>query len=168
LIVDVIYQNWGTFGQVVGGASGALVGLLFVAVSLNRPRIVKHVVLRASALQTLLVLMLPLFVAILLTTPRESQFVLGCEFIALGCLEALSDFITGHWRRKHIEALPTRFARLVSNLSPNLLTALLTTTSGALLAAGNSDGVYLVVPIVLLALVGGITNAWLFLMTDLD
>jgi len=67
-----------------------------------------------------------------------------------------------------MEALPTRFARLVSNLSPNLLTALLTITSGALLAAGNTDGVYLVVPIVLLALVGGITNAWLFLMTDLD
>ena len=67
-----------------------------------------------------------------------------------------------------MEALPTRFARLVSNLSPNLLTALLTITSGALLAAGNSDGVYLVVPIVLLAHVGGITNAWLFLMTDLD
>ena len=51
--MDVIYQNWGTFGQVVGGASGALVGLLFVAVSLNRTRIVKHVVLRASALQNL-------------------------------------------------------------------------------------------------------------------
>ena len=61
-----------------------------------------------------------------------------------------------------MEALPTRFARLVSSLSPNLLTAWLTVTSGALLAAGNTDGVYLVVSIVFLALVGGITNAWLF------
>jgi modulator of FtsH protease len=162
------YQDWGTFGQVVGSASGALVGLLFVAVSLNRARIVKHVVLRASALQTLLVLILPLLVAILLTTPRERPSVLGWEFIALGLVEAMGDVITGHWRRKHMEALPSRLARLVSNLSPNLLTALLTITAGALLTAGNNDGVYLVVPVVLLALVGGITNAWLFLMTDLD
>lgn len=167
-MVIAIFQDWGIFGQVVGDASGALVGLLFVAVSLNRTRIVKHVVLRASALQTLLVLTLPLLVAILLVTPRESPSVLGWEFISLGLLEAIADAITGHWKRKHAEAISTRLARMVSNFSPNLLAALLTITAGAMLAAGNNDGIYLVVPVVLLALVGGITNAWIFLMTDLD
>jgi hypothetical protein len=82
-------RDWGTFGQVVGDASGALVGLLFVAVSLNRERIVKHKVLCASMVQTLLVLMLPLLVAILLTTPRQGPPVLGCEFIFLVYFQTL-------------------------------------------------------------------------------
>jgi hypothetical protein len=168
VLTSAFYGDWGTFGQVVGGASGALVGLLFVAVSLNRARIVRHVVLRASALQTLLVLMLPLLVVILLTIPRESSMVLGWEFIALGLLEAIGDVITGRWRKQHMGSLPSRRSWLVSNVSPNLLTAVLTITAGALLVTGVNDGVYLVVPIVLLALVGGVTNAWLFLMTDID
>jgi hypothetical protein len=45
-------------------------------------------------------------------------------------------------------ALPTRLARLISNVSPNLLTAVAVITAGALLTAGNNDGVYIVVPVV--------------------
>jgi modulator of FtsH protease len=168
MLAATFYRDWGTFGQVVGGASGALVGLLFVAVALNRARIIQHVVLRASALQTLLVLMLPLLVAILLTIPRQSSMVLGWEFIALGLLEATGDVITGRWRRTHVGSLPTGKIWLVSYVSPNLLTAFLTITAGALFTARINDSVYLVVPIVLLALVGGATNAWLFLMTDIE
>jgi len=41
-------QSWNTFGQVAGDASGALVGLLFVSVSLNRERIVKSDILRVG------------------------------------------------------------------------------------------------------------------------
>jgi hypothetical protein len=85
-MVDNFNQGWDTFGQVVGDASGALVGLLFVAVSLNRVRILKHTVLRASALQTLLVLAFPLIIAVLLATPRQRPIAVGSEFIALGVL----------------------------------------------------------------------------------
>ena len=161
-------QSWDTFGQLVGSASGALVGLLFVAVSLNRARIVKHKMLRASALQTLQVLMLPLLVAILLTTPRQRPSVLGCEFIALGLVEGVADIITGRWRRRDEASLRSRQARLVGALSPNMVTAVLIATAGVFLAAGNKDGVYLVVPVVFFALVGGVASAWIFLMSDLD
>jgi hypothetical protein len=64
--------------------------------------------------------------------------------------------------------IPSRQARLVSALSPNLVTALLILTAGVLLAAGVKNGIYLLVPAVVIAFVGGVANAWLFLMSDLD
>jgi len=76
-------QDWSNFGQVVGASSGALVGLLFVAVSFNRDRIAHNRSLRASAGQTLVLFMLPLAVSILLLTPRQPHWVLGTELIAL-------------------------------------------------------------------------------------
>jgi hypothetical protein len=41
--------GWFDFATMIGGASGALTGLLFVAVSLNASRIAGHAGLRASA-----------------------------------------------------------------------------------------------------------------------
>jgi modulator of FtsH protease len=168
LILATLNEGWDTFGQVVGGASGALVGLLFVAVSLNRVRIIKHTVLRASALQTLLVLVIPLLIAILLTTPRQRSWVLGSEFIVLGLITVVADIVSGHWKRKIETVRPTERARLVSSLSPILVNALLILTAGGLLAGGVNDGIYLVVPVVFFSFIGGVANAWLFLMTDLD
>jgi modulator of FtsH protease len=161
-------QDWVTFGQVVGDASGALVGLLFVAVSLNRERIVKHTVLRASALQTMLVLVLPLLVAILLTTPRQGPMALGYEFIALGMLAGAADIVTGRWKRKNVTTFSSRYARMVSGVSPNMVTALLIVAAGACLTSGAIGGIYLVVPVVFLAIIGGVTNAWIFLMSNLE
>lgn len=45
--------DWQGFAEMIGAASGALTGLLFVAVSLNASRIAGHPGLRASAAQTL-------------------------------------------------------------------------------------------------------------------
>jgi modulator of FtsH protease len=52
-----------------GTASGTLTGLLFVAVSLNRDHISLHTELRASAAQTLVLLLVPLPVSVLLLAP---------------------------------------------------------------------------------------------------
>jgi hypothetical protein len=49
-----------------------------------------------------------------------------------------------------------------------MATALLTVAADALLTAGTDDGIYLIVPVVFLARVGGVADAWIFLMSDLD
>lgn len=49
----------------IGGASGALTGSLFVSVSLNRDKIVHSAALRASAAQTLVLLIVPLVTGVL-------------------------------------------------------------------------------------------------------
>ena len=58
-------QHWTNFAVITGSAAGALTGLLFVAVSLSRERIVRHPPLRGQAGQTLVLFMLPLLGSIL-------------------------------------------------------------------------------------------------------
>lgn len=74
-------QSWVSFGQLAGGASAALIGLLFVAVSLNRDRIAHTPMLHASAVQTLVIFMLPLTSSIVLLTPGQPRWVLGTELL---------------------------------------------------------------------------------------
>lgn len=159
-------QDWGNFGEVAGTASGALVGLLFVAVSLNRDRIAQHPALRSDAAQTLVVFMLPLLVAILLLTPRQSSRVLGVELIVLGAVHGVVLAVSARRKRKPGNELQSQLARLLEYTSPNTTTTLLVLTAGATLTAGYVGGLYWLVPAVIVALIGGVANAWLFVIED--
>jgi hypothetical protein len=64
-------ESWENFAVMARGASAALTGLLFVAVSLNREEIAREPALRASAAQTLVLLTLPLAISALLLTPDQ-------------------------------------------------------------------------------------------------
>ena len=78
--------DWQAFAEMTGGASAALTGLLFVAVSLNASRIAGHQGLRASAAQTLVLFIAPLVMASVLLVPGQADWVLGVELIAIGAI----------------------------------------------------------------------------------
>lgn len=160
--------DWGSFGQVVGDASGALVGLLFVAVSLNRDRIAHNPALRASAAQTLMVFMLPLLAVILLLTPRQPSWVLGIELIALGVVHGAAQVMAGRGKRTAGHEVQSQLARVLDRVVPNDFTTLLVVGAGATVVAGHVEGLYWLVPAVLLALIGGVASTWLFLISDPD
>jgi len=151
-------RDWGNFGRVAGAASGALIGLLFVEVLPNRDRITQHPALRASALQALVVFMLPLLVATLLLTPQQPSWVLGIELITLGGVNWLALAMAGRWKWNAGNELHSRLARLLNYTSPNLLTTLLVLAGGATLVAGHVGGLYWLVPAVVLALIGGVAK----------
>lgn len=165
--MDLTAGDWANFALVVGGASAALTGLLFVAVSLNAQRIAGHPALRASAGQTLVLFVVPLLSSILLTVPGRRRWVIGLELTVLAVAAGLILVLVG--RHKTFDADSTansataRALRALDRSSTNLLTVLFLLTSGITVLTGHGGGLYWLVPSAVVALVGGVMNAWLFL-----
>ena len=178
---------WDNFAVISGSAAGALTGLLFVAVSLNRERIVGHEALHGEAGQTLVLFLLALLLSLVLVIPGTSARTLGVVLvaIALGSGTILTLIgrpgrdITGRRDATRERGMASdqggntppgddgtgaadRLARLVNTVSPNLFTMLLIIIAGCLQLAGD-DGLYWLAAAVVLSLIGGVVNAWLFL-----
>ena len=155
--------EWQNFAMMTGGASGALTGLLFVAVSLNASRIAAHPGLRASAAQTLVLFVAPLVMAAVLLTPGQADWALGAELIATGLGASASLLIIGQHKRG-LTGNDKRLIAIFDRRDTNLVVMLLFVASGAVLAAGVSGGLYLLLPAALVAFLSGVLNAWNFLL----
>jgi modulator of FtsH protease len=177
-----VLEDWANFAVITGSAAGALTGLLFVAVSLNRDRIVGHAGLRAEAGQTLGLFILALLLTVILVIPGMSATTLGVVLVAVSLVAgAVLSLIDRHQQRpdrgKSRGRPPARdggrakfsdlsaedqLYRLLDVVSPNLFSVLCVTIAGCLQLAGG-DGLYWLAAAVLVALGGGVVNAWLFL-----
>jgi hypothetical protein len=153
---------WSDFAETAGSASGALTGLLFVAVSLNRGRIDEHPALRSQAGQTLVLFLVALITSIVLVIPGTPRWVLGLELVAVAVVSGVAMGMISHGRHPEGEEPEDRLARLLDTVSPNLLTMLLVLVAGCI-ELGGADGLYWLAPAIILALVNGVVNAWLFL-----
>jgi hypothetical protein len=154
--------DWVGFAEMIGGASGALTGLLFVSVSLNANRIAGHQGLRASAGQTLVLFLTPLFMAAVLLAPGQADPVVGGELIAIGAVASATLLANG--RRKRWQAGDDLLIALFNHRFPNVLVMLLFVASGITLACGANGGLYLLLPASLVAFASGVLNAWYFLL----
>jgi hypothetical protein len=152
--------DWQGFAEMIGGASGALTGLLFVAVSLNAGRIGGHQGLRASAAQTLVLFITPLIMAAALLTPGQPGWVAGAELITTG---VIASWVLLTLKRGLADD-ELRLLSLFSRRGPNVVVMGLFVASGVALACGASGGLYLLLPAALIAFVSGVLNAWYFLL----
>jgi modulator of FtsH protease len=177
-----VLAEWDNFAVITGSAAGALTGLLFVAVSLNRDRIVGHAGLRAEAGQTLVLFILALLLTVLLVIPGMSATTLGIVLVAVAVVSGvtLSLIDRNQQRPKRSESrgrprsrdgerrkfsdlsAEDQLYRVVDVVSPNLFSMLSVLIAGCLLLAG-ANGLYWLAAAILLALGGGVVNAWLFL-----
>ena len=155
-------QDWGNFAVITGSASGALTGLLFVAVSLNRDRIAGHSALRGQAGQTLVLFMLPLLLSLLLVLPGWSAAALGAGLIVLAFAVAVIFLLIDRAKEPASDGPEDRLAQLLDKASPNLINVVLILVGGCLQCAGD-NGLYWVAASGALSLVSGVINAWLFL-----
>jgi modulator of FtsH protease len=156
-------EGWESFGVVVGAASGALIGLLFVAISVNASRIAKHPALYVGATRTLVLFAIPLVAAILVVTPRQADWMLGAELMVLGIVAGAALILAGRGRVSVDPGPESRLARTLDLTSPTLSTSFLTEIAGITLIVGGG-GLYWLVPALILTLVGGMLTAWLLLV----
>jgi hypothetical protein len=153
--------GWDTFAVVIGGAAGALIGLLFVSVSIRIEVISASPDFRNRGAATLSLFTTVLLVAVLLGVPGQREWELGVELL-------VSAVVLGGWlfwldRRATSSPRPQSISRVLAVVSPGTLTTLLLAVAGVLLLAGVDGGVYVVVPSVVAAMTGGVASAWLFL-----
>ena len=154
-------SGWGDFGLVVGGATAALLGLLFVAVSIRVEAIARSNVLRNRSAETMALLLTGLLASILLTVPDQKRWELGTEFIALAVASAGVAIVLD---RRAGGDTGTGLGRLLDLANPTSVTCSLLLVTGVVLAAGERRGIYVLVPTLFAVLVGCVLNAWLILV----
>jgi hypothetical protein len=151
---------WHDFAVTVAGLAGALTGLLFVAVSIKSGAMAGSRTLRSRAAQTLVLFMTSAIAAIMLVAPEPAPAV-GAELLALAGVSGICLFVldrrAGHDRASDV-------AHYIEVASPNLVTAVLVGLAGLTFLVKAGGGLYWMIPAVLASLIGGVINAWLFLL----
>ena len=150
-------ESWHDFFVALAGATAALTGLLFVAVSINLDRILALEGLPERALESLVLLLTTLIVSLLSLVPDQSAVALGIELIVLG--GALGAFIAN---LRH-GAVAMHAPRVVRVALPIVCTLPLI-VGGALLVTEAADGLLWVVGAAVAAILTSVSNAWVLLV----
>jgi hypothetical protein len=154
-------KAWDTFAEICGGAAATLTGLLFVAVSIRITHIARSQELRNRAAQTLSLFGIVLIVSVLIALPRQAYRTLGAELVALSLIAGAGLYILD--RRAKGERSSQAIAPVLEAVTPITVTSLLLLAAGIVLVLGVPAGLYVLAGPVFVALVGGVTSAWLLL-----
>lgn len=142
-------------------AAAALTGLLFVAVSINLTAILQSKGLPLRALETLSFLVGLVFLSVFMLVPGPSRDTLGIELTGLGVAIGAPLLLARLRTPRNVDdpfiwtAGP---AALIVGASLPMVMA------GSTLLAGAGGGLYWLLPEILLALLGAVTNAWVLLV----
>jgi hypothetical protein len=151
---------WLGFGGALAAIAGALTGLLFVAVSVKSDVLAASRSLRSRAAQTLVLFMISVLTGLFLVAPQP-PVALGSELLALAAISGVVLLILD---RRAGRGSAQAVVRYFDRFSPNLVTTVLVGVTGLTFILKAGGGLYWLIPAVVASLVGGVVNAWLFLV----
>jgi hypothetical protein len=153
---------WSDFSVAVVGASAALTGLLFVAVSINIEQILTVGTLAGRALGTMILFVVPLVVGILVLVPAQIPTALGLELIATGVLTGVALLRIN--RPANRGELEPRSGWLLLRLGPSVTIPVLLALAGAGVIARVGGGLYWVAAAIVESFVAGLATVWVLLV----
>jgi hypothetical protein len=162
--VSVAYdpEQWHDLFVASAGASAALLGLLFVAVSINLERILAYEGLPERALETLLLLLSVLIVSIVGLIPAESTVALGLELLATAAIVAVIVFRLPGTNAVETGKEPTQWR--ASRVGVRLMGTVPLVIGGLSVLLETGGGLYWIAAGVVLAICGAVANAWVLLV----
>jgi hypothetical protein len=151
---------WLSFGEALAAVAGALTGLLFVALSVKSDVLAASLSLTSRAAQTLVLFMTSVLIAVLLVAPQPPA-ALGWELLAVAAVSGTALLILD---RRAGHSTDQGVARYIERFSPNTITAVLVAVAGLTFLLKAGGGLYWLIPAAVTSLLGGVVNAWLFLV----
>jgi hypothetical protein len=152
--------DWHDFFMAAVGASAALLGLLFVSLSINIQTILKYPYLPGRAAATLGILLVVLVVCFFGLAPNQSATTFGWEIVAVCLMSAGQTIWTSIRRRRSGDRLSWTLASLAQLLIPVLVVF----GGGASLLTGGGGGIYWILVGTALVFVSASINAWVLLV----
>ena len=153
---------WANFFISQCGDSAALLGLLFVSVSLNLSRILAYPDLPNRALMAMLLLLAVLIVASLMLIPGQPMVVNGVEVLCVGFSICAAGAITGAGSIRN--ASPDLRGQAIRRFALLALAILPYMVAGIMLLVGHATALYWLAAGTILSFVTSATEAWVLLV----
>jgi modulator of FtsH protease len=153
---------WQSFFAAEVGGSAALLGLLFVSISINLTKIAPHRSLPNRAFAALLVLLVVLIVASLMLAPGQPMVLLGAEIVAVALIAwaVILHIDVGAWRNTESQFQKRLIALIVIDQAAMLFYAI----GGVVIATSGAAGAYFLIPAIILSFIKATLDAWVLLV----
>jgi modulator of FtsH protease len=155
-------NGWENFFIAEVGASAALLGLLFVGVSINLSRIISIPGLPNRALLALIILLTILIVSSLLLVPAQPPTLIGIEILIVGLISWI--IVTS----LDVKILRTRQAQYrlpyMVNITLSQFALLPYVIAGIIVLTHGAGGIYWLVPAIIISFMKAILDAWVLLV----
>ena len=155
-------NGWENFFIAEVGASAALLGLIFVGVSINLTKILSLPNLPNRALLALIILLTILVVSSLLLIPEQSLTLVGIELLIFGLIAWIIATILD------VSILQTRQPQYrwpyMVNFILTQLALLPYVIAGIFVLTRGAGGLYWLVPAILISFIKAILDAWVLLV----
>jgi hypothetical protein len=154
-------SEWTDFFVASAGASAALAGLVFVAVSINVERILQFRGLPERALSTVLLLLSVVLVSLIGLIPGQGRDALAAELLVVSVLFAGTIL---RLTRPAVAGHDSSLAHLASHWALVLLGTIPFVIGAVSLLAEVGGGFYWLAAGIILATAGAVANAWVLLV----
>lgn len=154
-------SKWSELFVAAAGASAALAGLVFVAVSINLDRILKLPGVPDRALQTVLLFLSVVVVSLLGLFPEQSRTALGLELTSVAVFFTVFISVAGIRSRPPSGSPVHWVAGRVMLVAVATLPFLI---GGISVLSGSGGGLYWTAAGIICAVAAGVANAWVLLV----
>ena len=155
-------QSWDSFFVAETAAAAALLGLLFVSVSINLKDFIASGGLADRALSALVLLLAMLIIGLVLAMPDQPIVVMSSETIVGGTVTIVAATIFGVRGLRVSEAAYR--GNFVRNIITNIIAMAPIMVGGFLMLAGGDAGFYFVAAGMCLSILKAVTEGWIFLV----